>query len=321
MYEKINYTLVGIFVIIFSSLATYFAFWLAKGDISKDNFNIYYTYFSESVDGLNKDSVVKLNGVNVGRLKELSIDKDEPSKVIAKIYIDKNVKVTKDMYAILKSQGLTGLRYINIVGGKAKDTIEPNTTNSIIKSRVSLLSKLSNESPQILTKLSVFSERLNKLLSDKNLENFTKLVENSKDITKKALILEDNINSFLKDFNSTSIYKLTQDFNKTAISTLNEYKKLAINGNKSLSVFNKRLPTLLNSMQTTLYRLSKTTKLIDKSIKRGDYNLNRILTPAVIDLKILAKRYLELGDELNSILKSPTNAIFNGTYIPKGPGE
>ena len=331
MYEKINYTAVGIFVIFFSAVALYFAFWLAKGDITKDKFNIYYTYFNESVDGLNKDSVVKLNGVDVGRLKNLKIDSNNPSKIIATLYIKKGIKITKDMYAVLTSQGLTGLRYINIIGGKSKDIILPNKKDSIIKSKESFVAKLLLDTPTLLNKVSKFSDRLNILLNDKNLKNFNEILENSKKITKKGIKLEDNINSVIKEINSTKIYNAIKDLNSTIIEykklakngskTLKEYKLLAKNGNKTLNIINKKLPSLLNSIQNSSYRLSKTLRLVDKTIKRGDYNLKRILQPAVIDLKDLSVSYIELSNELKSLVRNPANAIFNSASLPKGPGE
>ena len=324
MYEKINYTLVGLFVLIFGALSLYFGFWLAKGDVNEKKFNVYYTYFYESVDGLTKDSVVKLNGVDVGRLKDLQIDRDNPSKIIATLYIRKDIKITKDMYAILESQGLTGLRYINIIGGKSKEIILPNRKDSIIKSKESLVAKLSKESPILVDKLRLFSERLNRLLDEKNIQNFSKILEHGALITKKTVALEDNLNSILKEFNKSafnSFLNIAKDLNQTTISTLKEYKRLAKNGNKTLNIVNKQLPGLFASIKYSAKKLNTTTALINKTIKRGDYNLNKILQPAIVDLKDLSITYKELADELNSLLKDPTSAIFNGTKLPKGPGE
>ena len=317
MYEKINYTAVGIFVLLFSALSFYFAFWLAKGNITKDNFNIYYTYFNESVDGLTKDSVVKLNGVDIGRLEKLTIDTNNQSRIVATLYIRKNIKITKDMYVVLKSQGVTGLRYINIVGGTSKEIIKPNTKESIIKSKKSFMSKLLLDTPMLLSKLTQFSDNLNILLNSKNLDNVNKILINTNEITKKTIVLEDNINTILKEFNTTNISNILQDVN----ITLNKYKILANSGNKTIYILNKRLPGLFSSIQNSANKLGKTSYLIEKTVKRGDYNLKRILRPAVIDLKELSISYIELANELKSLIENPTGAIFNGVSMPKGPGE
>ena len=324
MYEKINYTIVGVFVVIFTSLLLYFAFWLAKSENSTNNFNRYYVYFQESVDGLNKDSTVKLNGVDVGRLYSLKIDISNPSKIEATILISKDIKITKDMYAILKSQGLTGLRYINIVGGVSKEPIKPNTKESIIKSKVSILSKLSSDTPAILDRLANFTDRLNIVLNDENLQKISNTLDNGEKITAKTVVLEDKLIKIVNEFNSTNIsniLNIAKDLNSSINKTLKDYRLLAKNGNKSLMILNKRLPNLIKSINKNSKEISKTTYLINKTIKRGDYNLEKILRPAVIDLQELSISYKELSDELKSLIRDPSGAIFNGVSQKRGPGE
>ena len=326
MYEKINYKLVGLFVVLFSALAIYFAFWLAKSGLSDTNYNRYIAYFSESVDGLNKDSTVKLNGVNVGRVVKISISSKFPSKVRVDMAISKSIKITKDMYAILKSQGLTGLRYINIEGGISREYIEPNSDNSIIKTKVSMLANMSNTLPQTLDKLLIFGDKLDKLLSKENLDNLSKILNNGVEVTKKAVEIEGSINSILKDMNASSgslkqFVNLASDINNSIVTTLAEYKKLAKKGDIALDSVNKKLPKLLKDLDLTLLRVSKTSKTINRTIKRGDYNFKRILRPTIVDLKELSVEYKDLANELKALAENPAGSIFNGKSRPKGPGE
>ena len=327
MYEKINYKLVGLFIVVFITLAVFSGFWLAKSDLSGKNYNSYISYFSESVDGLNKDSTVKLNGVNVGRVVNISISSRYPSEVRVDISISNSVKITEDMYAILKSQGLTGLRYINIEGGSSSESVKPNSGNSIIKTKVSVLANMSNTLPQTLDKLLVFGNKLDILLSKENLDNISKILENGTKITKNAVEIEDRINTILKEINSTSggsikqFVNLASDVNNSIVTTLKEYKKLAQKGNIALDGINKKLPKLLKDIDLTLLRVSKASKTINRTIRRGDYNFKRILRPAVVDLKELSVEYKDLANELKALTQNPAGSIFNGKSRPKGPGE
>ncbi len=327
MYEKINYKLVGLFVVLFSALAIYTAFWLAKSGLNNKNYNMYISYFSESVDGLNKDSDVKLNGVDVGRVIKISISNRYPSKVRVDMAISKKVKITKDMYAVLKNQGVTGLRYINIEGGKSKELIKPNSQDSIIKTKISMLANVSNTLPQTLDKLLLFSNKLDKLLSKDNLSNFSKILENGTKVTYKAVEIEDKINNILKDMNNSGANSLKQfvtlakDINKSIATTLTVYKKLGERGNITLKNINKKLPKLLADLDITLKNVSKTSKTIDKTVKRGDYNFKRILRPTIVDLKELSVEYKDLANELKALAQNPAGTIFNGKSRPKGPGE
>lgn len=326
MYEKINYKLVGLFVVLFTALAIYFAFWLAKSGLNDTNYNRYIAYFSESVDGLNKDSTVKLNGVNVGRVTQISISSKYLSKVRVDMAISKSVKITKDMFAILKSQGLTGLRYINIEGGTSKEYIKPNSDKSIIKTKVSMLANMSNTLPQTLDKLLIFGDKLDKLLSKENLDNLSKILNNGVEVTKKAAEIEGSINSILKDMNVSSgslkqFVNLTSDINNSIVTTLTEYKKLAKKGNVTLDSVNKKLPKLLKDLDLTLVRVAKTSKTINRTIRRGDYNFKNMLRPAIVDLKELSVEYKDLANELKALAQNPAGSIFNGKSRPKGPGE
>ncbi len=319
MYEKINYKLVGLFVLLFSAAAVYFAFWLSKSGVNKKNYNFYIVYFTESVDGLNKDSAVKLNGVNIGRVEKISVDIKDIKRVRADIAILKNIKITDSMYATLQSQGLTGLRYINILtAGNEGKIIKPNTENSIIKTKISLLSSLSQTAPKTLDKLLEFSQKLDILLSKKNVENFSKILENGAKVTKKAADLEDKLSVILGKGNQ--INSLLDSF-KDLNSTIYEYKILAKNSNLTVKIINKKLPALINNINRAAISIKKVSSVVNKTIKRGDYNLKRILSPALSDLKELSVKYEELGDELKALAQNPGGRLLNGKMPPKGPGE
>jgi len=324
MYEKINYKIVGIFVLLFTSLALYFGFWLAKEGINKNSNNYYYMFFNESVDGLNRDSIVKLNGVDVGRVKSILIDKRYLPKVKVKIAIRRDIPITKDMYGILKSQGLTGLRYINIIGGSSKDIIVPNMENSIIKTKESILSNITYTAPETLNKLLDFTSKLDKILNEDNIKNFHDILENGSKLTQKAVSIEEKLDKILGEDNSSHIKTFVDavyDINKSITSTLKVYKNLAEKGSVTLDSINGNLPKLLRDLDKASIKVSYSAKLLNKTIKRGDYNLKRILSPAVVTLKELAIDYKELGDELKELSKNPAGVIFNGKSVPKGPGE
>jgi len=68
MYSRVNYTIVGIFVLLFGIGTVLFSFWLAKYGF-RQPYDTYRLYMYESVSGLSKDSIVKLRGVDVGRVR------------------------------------------------------------------------------------------------------------------------------------------------------------------------------------------------------------------------------------------------------------
>jgi phospholipid/cholesterol/gamma-HCH transport system substrate-binding protein len=69
----------------------------------------------DSVSGLKKGAVVSIAGVNVGRVSGIVLNVDEQAQV--SINLPKDVKVTDDAIASVKTQGIIGDKYIRISQG------------------------------------------------------------------------------------------------------------------------------------------------------------------------------------------------------------
>ena len=66
MEPKVNYVVVGIFVVLLGFLLVAVVLWLGKG-LDREVYDRYYAYMEESVAGLSVDAAVKYRGVEVGR--------------------------------------------------------------------------------------------------------------------------------------------------------------------------------------------------------------------------------------------------------------
>jgi hypothetical protein len=60
---------------------------------------------------------------------------------------------------------------------------------------------------------------------------------------------------------------------------------------------------------------------IDTRLKRGEYDLRRIVRPIQVDLSELSYRYQELAEDLKNLSRHPSSMIFGGARPAKGPGE
>ena len=67
-----------------------------------------------SAAGLDKDASVRIAGVEVGRVKDILLE-DNKAKVIIRVHPD--VKVGTDFVAVLKTKGLLGERYLELIPG------------------------------------------------------------------------------------------------------------------------------------------------------------------------------------------------------------
>jgi len=310
MYSRINYAVVGFFVTLFSILAIGFAFWLAKYGFEK-SYRYYYVYFSESVDGLSLDSSVKLMGVDVGKVDKIEIDPNNIEQIRVLIRLNNNIKIVQGMYATLKLQGITGLSFIEIEGGKkgASELIATNGKIPVIPSKESLSSKLSEVAPELLDRLQNISNQLEKLFSNRNIKEFNSILANTNEATKRAIELEDNIISLSGDFNKT-----LANLNKKLDIVESETTKLT----KSL---NSKLPTLLDNFNATTKEINRLTKELNQRLKRGDYDIKSMVRPIQADISELTYSYKELAGYLKNLSQNPSSVIFGASEPPRGPGE
>src|SRR5690349_4086128 len=110
MDTNVNYTIVGVFVITLTTFIVLGVIWLSSGFSLGQN-AYYEIYMKESVAGLNVDSVVEFNGVNVGSVKKIEIDSKDPRLVYVLLNINKTTPVTQGTKATLNTKGLTGIAY------------------------------------------------------------------------------------------------------------------------------------------------------------------------------------------------------------------
>lgn len=67
---------------------------------------------TESVSGLSMDSPVEFNGVNVGTVKSVEINKQNPHLIELLIDVKSSTPVTQATIATLNSRGVTGITYV-----------------------------------------------------------------------------------------------------------------------------------------------------------------------------------------------------------------
>ncbi len=125
---------VGLFVII-GILCTGYLF-IVLGEISlvRDKQYPIYAFFT-SVSGLKTGAKIEMVGVQIGNVSIVSIDKE---RLLAKVEfrIDKNIELSEDVIASVKTAGIIGQKYIDILPGGSDIMLDPgeeifNTESSL----------------------------------------------------------------------------------------------------------------------------------------------------------------------------------------------
>ena len=114
-------TLVGLFVVVGIASLAYLAIKLGKLEVIGGRG---YTVMAEfdSVAGLKNGAVVEIGGVEVGRVREITL---KNYKAIVAMSIDPGVKLQDDAIVSVRTKGLIGERYIRITPGASDKLVQP----------------------------------------------------------------------------------------------------------------------------------------------------------------------------------------------------
>ncbi len=106
---------VGLFVIIGLACAGYLVIVLGEVTLlATDRYKLYGNF--SSVSGLKTGARVEMAGVKIGSVSNISIDKEELTARV-EFSIDKNIELTEDIIASVKTSGIIGQKYIDILPG------------------------------------------------------------------------------------------------------------------------------------------------------------------------------------------------------------
>jgi phospholipid/cholesterol/gamma-HCH transport system substrate-binding protein len=202
MERNAHYALVGLVSLILFLGLIVFVVWLARLQFN-NQYTVYDVDFQGPVRGLTSGGEVYFNGIKVGDVTKLSLDKQDPNRVVARIRTTADAPIRVNSSASLEPQGITGVSYLQITAGTVskpllKDVTPPNEI-PVIHSQQSALEGLVQGGGDVLTRTVQTLDRVNKVLSDDNIANFSASMANLKADT--ALIAKQG--AMLADLDTT----------------------------------------------------------------------------------------------------------------------
>ncbi|MEO0544632.1 MAG: MlaD family protein [Pseudomonadota bacterium] len=116
METKANYVAVGAFSLL-AILATFgLIYWLYSVDTGAESADLDIV-IEGSVTGLTNGSPVKFNGIDVGAIRRIDFDANNPRQVIARAIVRADLPISSETTAVLAFTGLTGIAHIELAGG------------------------------------------------------------------------------------------------------------------------------------------------------------------------------------------------------------
>ncbi|MCW3797982.1 MlaD family protein [Sphingomonas sp. BN140010] len=179
METRSNHVLVGSVVLALLAGLLLFTVWITG--VNTEKRRCFDIYFSQGVGGLNRGSNVSFSGVPVGQITRISLLPNRPEFVWVRIEVEENTPVLQGTTAQIKGVGFTGVSEIQLDG--AVKGARPLTQAGpqgcpVVPSSSGGLGALLNSAPELLDRIQRLTERLTELLSDKNQNAISDILEN-----------------------------------------------------------------------------------------------------------------------------------------------
>ncbi len=133
MKGNILEAVIGAVVLIVASFFIYFAY-VSSGEKMKGGYTLIARF--DDVSGLSAGSDVKLNGIKVGIIKNLSLDKNYQAKV--ELLLKDEVKIPSDSSVSVTTDGLMGNKFIAVSAGFSKEKLKAGDEIELTRSSVNL---------------------------------------------------------------------------------------------------------------------------------------------------------------------------------------
>ncbi len=185
METRSNYVLVGAVTVALLAGVLLFIVWLAG--LSNKATKCYDIYFSQGVGGLNKGSNVSFSGVPVGQVAKMSLLPNRPEFVWVRIEVDNETPVLQGTSAQIKGVGFTGVSEIQLDGAvRGSPPIQQMGPQGcpVVPATSGGLGALLNSAPELIERIQRLTERLTELLSDRNQNAISDILENVDRTTK-----------------------------------------------------------------------------------------------------------------------------------------
>lgn len=275
----------GLFLVILLTATIAVVYWLGNLERERD---VYIISTQASVSGLNPESTVFFRGIAVGKVLNIRFDPENAGIILVGIEVDKNIVLTKGVYATLHLKGVTGLTQLELEdAGKITEKLPPgdNVANRIPLMQ-SVTDRLLNSGDELLKKADHLMIRLSSLLNEENEKNIVGILANLKTLSGKLADLQKSVDKAL-----VGIPALTRDARKTFVhidalaGDLQNLSKEAKKLSKKASVVadtgnvagNQFVETTLPKINRLLAELQSTTEQVKRIATNLENNPQSVL--------------------------------------------
>ena len=304
MEREANYTAVGAFVLLITTMAGLFVYWYAGSNDARD-YKRYEIYFEGSVSGLSRGSTVRYLGVEVGKIVAIRIDKRAADRVQVIADIDSQAPISRETLASLSFAGVTGLLYIDLLANAdAKRRMEPVPSDQypVIDSVKSNFDLFLSSLPDLVGRAADLVDRASKVLSDDNIAAFSGTM---KSIEKSAATLPTTMRDAAQ---------VVAEFK----ATMEDVRAAAASARTLIDTSGPELATASERIRNISENLATTTANLDKLMTAHRDDLGLFLRDGLPEFERLVRDSRQAAQEFRELSRSlkadPSQLLYEPSY-------
>lgn len=307
MESKVNYTAIGLFVCLLGFALVVMILWVGNLHQRQEN-KTYIVYMKETVAGLNVESSVKFNGVDVGKVQHIGLDPNDPQRVMLVLEVGAGVPITTSTVAKLAAQGITGLRYVALSNKTPSRTLlkpKPGKRYAVIAAEPSLLVQLDSVLREVSHNVKELTQNFNTLLTKENFKSLNQTVTNLETFTQS---LADNS----RQIDTTIKYALRVSRNAAMAS-------------EQLPQITEQFEKTLKSVENSAENVKLATEQATQTLQEGQVAIqgfSQQLVPRAAGSLERLQRVLQNFQQLSNQLNQDPSVLLRGVKpAAPGPGE
>ncbi len=290
MEARAGYVAVGAFVLAVLGGILVATLWLARVQF-ETQYQYFETHVAGPVSGLGTGALVRLNGIEVGRVARIGLDPKDPRLVTLLLQVRDTIEIHADSVASIETQGLTGVSYVEISGGTLGSPVLTTAAGQAypqIASRPSSLQEVFDNAPQLVARLLVIADRVESVLDDKNRATIAQTLDNIRDTTAVFDRRSKDIDQLIVDSGET-MHNLA-DASATLKTTLANLDHASGNADRLIATAN-----------TTFEHATKLASDLDAVVQASRPGLRDLTTNATAQLDELLSDARRLLASLNRV--------------------
>jgi len=261
-----------------------------------------------SVNGLLQDSAVRYQGVDIGKVRRIEVNRRDLESILVHIKVQKGFPIKTDTTALLALAGITGLRFIDLQGG-TQDAVRLPPGGEIPMAR-----GLQEKAGDIVTNIDTAVNSFNDLLSSGNREKLTRFLEKAEKSSEMiASVLEAKRTKLENSFDSlekatTEFATVSENLRKISTDISDISEKITAHSDSAVSNINKRfsdeeMGQVIKDVRTFINSTSTSLTKIETSLLAQQDDLKQAIAGLATAMDNLSRFTREISEDPTALIR------------------